>query len=291
MRRGSVLGGIARLAGRMIGLARPMAAAPLALAAPLARVAAAPGPALAVVRTTGRSPRIAVFVPPPGAGPEIWDVARDTTGATYAERVHHLLDWSTVELRTGGHPLADASAALSGLLQRLVDGWPVDPERIVLVGYGAGGLVARGAAGLRRRGDTAWTDLLSEVICLSTPSYAVRDSGSPLPGVPLLTDVVGAVGRRVDEQLAGLVAVDERVLDVPLLDGVDYVLVTDELTERPNRFGRVMGELMWWRHRRIGRPRDARDLFPTARRVALPTAAAPLANHPDVHSALLLWLA
>lgn len=291
-RRGPLLGGIARLAGRVIGgLARPVAAAPRALTAPLARAAAAPGPAVAVVRTSGQGARIAVFVPPPGLGPEIWGIARDATGATYGERIRDLLGWSTVELRIGSQPLAETSVALSTLLQQVVDTWPVEPERIVLVGYGAGGLTARGAAGLRRRGDMAWTDLLTEVICLGTPSYAVRDSGSPLPGVPVLTDVVGAVGRRVDEHLAGLVAVDDRVLDVPLLAGVDYLLVTDELTTRPNRVGRLVGELMWWRHRRVGSPRDARDLFPTARRVAVSTAVAPLVNHPDVHSGLLSWLA
>jgi hypothetical protein len=275
-----VLGGLVRLAGRVLSLARPVAAAPLALAAPLTRpLVAGQGPAVEIVRTAGDGARIAVFVPPPGSGPEIWQEAREATGATYAERLRDLLGWSTVMLRTGGRPLPEASVALAALLQRTVEQWPVEPERLVLVGYGVGGLVARGAAGLRAP-DLTWTDLLSEVVALGTPTYAAPD-----PSLP------GGVASRFDEQLAGIVVGDDRLVDVPLREGVDYLVVSDRVATHPHRLGRLVGEALWWRRKRIGRPRDVRDLFPSAQRFELATAEAPLANHPQVHSALLHWLA
>lgn len=240
---------------------------------------AADGPIVRVARTVGATRRIAVFVPPPGSGPRVWEHGQDDTGATYPERLRDLLGWSTVELAVAPARVPDGSLALAGVLQRLVEQWPVEPERIVLVGHAVGGLLARGAAGVRHRAPLAWTDLLSEVVCLATPAYAASE--------PL----TGPVGRLLDQQLGGLVAVEDRVLDVPPAPGVDYMLVNDAALARPNRIGRLVGELLWWRRRAPRRPREARDLFPTAERYEVALHGASLANHPGVHSVLLERLA
>lgn len=273
--------GLARVAGRLVGIATLPVRAPLAVAAGSGhRGRAASGPSVAVARIVGDGPRIAVFVPPPGSGPGVWEPGRDATGATYPERLRDLLGWSTVELAVAATDVRDGSLALAAALQRLVERWPVAPERIVLVGYAAGGLLARGAVGVRGCAPEAWTDLLSAVVCLGTPSYAVSDPA-----------LIGPVGRLLDQQLSGIVALDDRAFDVPPVPGVDYLLVTNAALSRPNRVGRLLGELLWWRHRAPLRARETRDLFPTAERYEVPLGGASLANHPGVHSVLLERLA
>jgi len=284
---------VVRVAWRLTGLARRPLGVPLALAtAPLARIAAAEGGPVATVRVNGRDVevdertagatgrRLLVLVPPPGADERVWDHGLDQTGATYADRLGALLGWEPVHVRVSGGGGDVASAvALSALLQRVVEAWPVPPERVSVLAYGAGGLLARNALGVATSG-SSWQSLTGELVALGTAPYAVTSS-----------PVSGPVGRRLDEQLAGIAVVDEAVVGLPPRDGVDYVLIGDAATSRPHRVGRVLGDLLWWRHKGLARARRARELFPTAERLTVSTGVAPLSNHPEVHSALLRWLA
>jgi len=289
------LGGLLRFAWRAAGLARQ----PLALTAPLARGLTAPGPrasfhhagrnltpeqlAAAYLPQDGGG-RILLLVPPPGRSPRVWEAGRDVTGATYAERLERLLGWVPVHVRVSdGDPVA-AAVALGSLVQRYVDALPATahggPARIVLLGYGAGGLLARNALGVATTGTPPWTRLVTDLIALGTPPYAV--TSAPLSR---------GVGRAIDEQLAGIAVAPAEVIAVPPAEGVEYVLVTDTALARVNPVSRLLGELLWWRHKSPLRRRKVHELFPTAERFELPTAAAPLSNHPEVHDALLRWLA
>ena len=224
--------------------------------------------------------RILVLVPGAGEDERVWHTAVEQTGASYGDRLAHLLGWTPVALRhdLGADP-AGSGLELSALLQQLVDGWPVEPDRIVLLGHGAGGLVARSACAVRAVGRIPWTDLLTEVVALGTPYLAV--SRQPLSR---------GVGRAIDEALAGIVVAGPELVDVPPFPGVDYVLITDRVQSRGNPIGRALGELLWWRHRQpLGR-REVHDLFPTAERFEVATTRQPLVNHTDVHDALLRWL-
>lgn len=290
------VGEVVRAALRLAALARRHAG-PLAIAAtPLARV---------VVGTTDRVPvalrvdgrdvepealaagaphaggHLVVLIPGAGEDEQAWQAGSDSTGATYADRLAATLGWTPVLLRHDrGHEVAATGVVLSSLLQRLVDSWPVPVERIALVGHGTGGLVVRSAGGLRALTDGPWQDLVTDVVLLGTPTLGVTAQS-----------LSGSVGRRVDEQLAGIAVVDAAVLDAPLLEHARYVAINDVVSTRANPIGRLVGDLLWWRHRTPGRPRQARDLFPTAERFEVSAAGAPLANHPEVHSALLDWLA
>ncbi|MFI2707419.1 hypothetical protein ACH5WX_07730, partial [Nocardioides sp. CER28] len=68
---------------------------------------------------------------------------------------------------------------------------------------------------------------------------------------------------------------------------VDYLVVTDRAASRPHPVGRALGGLLRWRRR----SRRVHDLFPTAERFEVSTRAHPLVNHPEIHDALLRWLA
>ena len=59
---------------------------------------------------------------------------------------------------------------------------------------------------------------------------------------------------------------------------------------RPGPLGSLLGGVVWWRHRRGGRPRHVVDLFPEAESFEL-APGEPLTNRRDVHDALLRWLA
>ncbi|HSH27805.1 MAG TPA: hypothetical protein VK972_08605 [Wenzhouxiangella sp.] len=77
-----------------------------------------------------------------------------------------------------GLPIADNGRALAGLLQELVDAWPVPVEEIVMVGHSMGGLVARSAQAHAARGRHGWEKSLTGMVFLGTPHH-----GSPLERV------------------------------------------------------------------------------------------------------------
>ncbi|OIJ26183.1 hypothetical protein UG56_014290 [Nocardioides luteus] len=305
--QGKVAGlvGLAKLAWRITAFARRPFAAPFALATPIIRgvVNTDSGPAVAVhhdgrmvsprewaaaQRQTGTAPRILVLIPPAGKDETVWQGGSQTTGATYADRLAELLGWMPLHMHvSAGSKSVPAAVALSSRIQECVDALATESRidaagdpRIVLVGYAGGGLIARNALGVATAGPRPWTTYVSELIALGTTPYAVTSA-----------PISGGVGKQLDEHLAGIVVVGDDEAMLPPRPDVDYLLVTDKATSRPNRVGRLFGEMLWWRHKTPLRSRRVRDLFPTAERFTLSTAETPLSNHPAVHDALLRWLA
>ncbi|MBB3090265.1 hypothetical protein [Nocardioides albus] len=304
--QGTVAGlvGLARFAWRITAFARRPFVAPFALATPIVRGVAGTesAPAVAVLHDgrvvspqewaaahqhTG-SPRVLVLVPPTGKDETVWDEGSQSTGATYADRLAGLLGWLPLHLHvSAGTTSVSAAVALSSRIQECVDALAAEPHvdadgspRIVLVGYAGGGLIARNALGVATPGIRPWTAYVSELIALGTTPYAVTSA-----------PISRGVGKQIDEHLAGIAVVGPDEAMLPPRPDVDYLLVTDKATSRPNRVGRLFGEVLWWRHKAPLRSRRVRDLFPTAERFSLSTAETPLSNHPAVHDALLRWLA
>lgn len=293
--------GLAGLARRqMSGPLAPLSGPLILATAPLARVvgagADATRPAVAL-RAGGRDVtpnrrglaaayptaggRLLVLVSAPGEGEEVWSRGSEQTGVSYGDRLASLLGWTPLTLRVErGLSVAEAGVALGSLLQCCVDEWPVPVERVVLVAHGTGGLVARAALALRTApAGECWVDRTTELVALGTPR--LTSASKPLT----------RGGRVLDQQLAGIVAAEPGLLDVPAVPTVSYVVVSDRAQLRGDPVGGVLGGLLWWRHRGPGRARDVRDLFPTAEHFEVSLADAPLVNHPDVHHALMSWLA
>jgi len=70
---------------------------------------------------------------------------------------------------------------LAQLMERLYDAWPASIERLVMMGHGMGGLVARSAihhGALMQRGGLRWPLRVSDLVCLGTPHQ-----GAPLERV------------------------------------------------------------------------------------------------------------
>lgn len=232
----------------------------------------------AVERSGTATGRILVLVPDVHGDERLWERGSEATGATYAERLRQLLGWTPVHTRLDAGSPTEAGLELAALLQRLVDLWPVPVERIVLLTAGGGGLAVRAACAMRAPGGSPWTERVSEVIGLGVPRYAAEQSR-------LASDL----GRRLDERLAGIVVADTAFLDLEPAVLAEHLLVGVQPALGPSPVGAALGRVLWWRHRRGGRPRYVVDLFPAAESFEL-AASGPLTNRLDVHEALLSWL-
>lgn len=292
-----VVGSVARPVARpLLALAGPVRV-PLALAtAPLGRAATqvhrplvalrhggldlSPGALADLLDRTGTATgRLLVLVPASGRDEAQWERGREATGATYAERLQQLHDWTPVHTRLDHGPATESGLELASLLQRLVEAWPVDVERIAVLTAGDGGLVVRAACAVRVPAGVPWATRVSEVVGLGVPRYATGPSR-------LSSDV----GRRLDEELAGIVVADAAYLGLEPAAEIAHLLVSERAALGPHPVGAALGRILWWRHRRGARPRHVVDLFPAAEAFELPPDG-PLTNRGDLHDALLRWLA
>jgi hypothetical protein len=211
------------------------------------------------------------------------------------------IGWTPLMLRANsGLPLRENGAALSALVQRVVDGWPVPVTRIALVGHSLGGLVIRAAGAVAdgRVGEVEgpWRDRVSDVITLGTPhlgapiAWGIGHGSRGLGRVPE-TAAFGRVldwrSRGVHDLVAGLAE------DVPPLPHARYRLVAATLTTSARHpVGDVLGDLLVRPRSAYGRDRTGRELFPGADVLHVGrTDHFGLLNHPEVHRAMRDWLA
>jgi len=89
-------------------------------------------------------------------------------GTTFAAGLEADLGCTSVQVRynTGRH-ISDNGRQLADLVGELVEAWPVDVERIAIVGHSMGGLVARSA--VHQAAGEPWLDLVAHVVCLGSP--------------------------------------------------------------------------------------------------------------------------
>jgi pimeloyl-ACP methyl ester carboxylesterase len=225
-----------------------------------------------------------------------WQFHRERTGTTYAEMLAER-GWTPLMLRANtGLPLRENGAALTALLQRVVEAWPVPVTRIALVGHSLGGLVMRAAGAVASEVEEPWTSRVSDVITLGTPHLGAPIAwgiGHGSRGLSRLKETA-AFGRILDMRSQGVhdlvVGLAE---DVPPLPHARYHLVAATLTSSERHpVGNVVGDLLVRPRSAYGRDRAGRTLFPGADVVHVGrTDHFGLLNHPDVHAAMRKWLA
>ena len=221
---------------------------------------------------------------------------RDRMGTTYAEMLAGL-GWTPLMLRVNtGLPLRENGAALTALVQRVVDGWPVPVTRIALVGHSLGGLVIRAAGAVADDLEEPWRDKVSDVITLGTPhlgapiawgiGHGSRGLGR-LPETAAFGRILDWRSQGVHDLVAGLAE------DVPPLPHARYHLVAATLTaSQRHPVGDVVGDLLVRPRSAYGRDRRGRTLFPEADVLHVGrTDHFGLLNHPEVHAAMRDWLA
>lgn len=224
-----------------------------------------------------------------------WRRGRDERGTTYAETLA-ARGWTPVFLRANtGLTLRENGAALTALLQRLVDGWPTEVERLALVGHSMGALIMRAAAAVVSDAEAPWAGLVTDVVTLGAPHF-----GSPIAhrvgtGAVRLARLpeTAAFGRILDWRSAGVHDLVEGLgEDIAPLPHARYRLVSATLTRSARHpLGRFAGDLLVRQPSAYGR-KGAADLFPGAEVLHVGGADHfDLLNHPEVETALLRWLA
>jgi hypothetical protein len=220
---------------------------------------------------------------------------RERTGTTYAEMLAGV-GWTPLMLRANtGLPLRENGAALTALVQRVVDGWPVPVTRVALVGHSLGGLVIRAAGAVADQLPDPWRDKVTDVITLGTPHLGApiaRGVGHGSRGLGRVPETA-AFGRILDWRSQGVHdLVAGLAEDVPPLPHARYRLVAATLTSSVRHpVGHVVGDLLVRPHSAYGRDRRGRELFPGAEVLHVGrTDHFGLLNHPDVHAAMRRWL-
>ncbi len=272
---------------------RPQLAIPMALRLRGADVVVEPDElATAYPDATGR---LVLFLHGLCENESYWRLHRDRTGTTYAEMLA-AEGWTPLMLRANtGLPLRENGAALTALLQRVVDAWPVPVTRIALVGHSLGGLVMRAAGAVASEVEEPWSARVSDVVTLGTPHLGAPIAwgiGHGSRGLSRLKETA-AFGRILDLRSQGVHdLVAGLAEDVPPLPHARYHLVAATLTRSERHpVGHVVGDLLVRPRSAYGRDRG-RTLFPGADVLHVgKTDHFGLLNHPEVHRALRQWLA
>jgi pimeloyl-ACP methyl ester carboxylesterase len=220
--------------------------------------------------------------------------ARD--GETYGRRLARELGCTPLDVRyNSGLPIVEGGRSLSELLEAVVGAWPVEVERIALVGHSMGGLVCRSACHEGSEAGAAWVRRVRHTVALGAPHF-----GAPLEqAVNLLsatlavapeTRVLAALLRR---RSAGIRDLRNGALaGVPLLGRATHCFVAATVTRSPTHpVGRLIGDWLVLVPSASGRGRG-RDLGFRAEHGLLVggTTHLGLLSHPEVSEHLLAWL-
>ena len=240
--------------------------------------------------------RVVVFLHGLCENESYWNRDRELRGTTYGEALA-AEGWTPVFLRANtGLGLRENGVALSALLQRLVEEWPGDVERIALVGHSMGGLIMRAGGAVATEADKPWTELVSDVITLGTPHLGApiaRGIGHGSRGMSVLPETA-AFGRILDWRSVGVHdLVAGLAEDVPPLPRARYRLVAATVTTSPRHpVGHVVGDWLVRVPSAYGRDRWGAELFPGADVLHVGRSDHfDLLNHPEIHRALRDWLA
>jgi pimeloyl-ACP methyl ester carboxylesterase len=232
----------------------------------------------------------------------------------YGARLRRELGFTPVELRynTGRH-ISENGRSLADLLEQLVGAWPVEVERIVLVGHSMGGLVSRSACHQAALRGDAWAGKVRHVISLGTPhmgaplAQGVHWASAALHALPETRPLASFLRRRSsgirDLRQGSLVDADwlDRDPDalravaceeVPLLEGATHCFVAATVTANPRHpVARLIGDFLVLEASASGRARDRRIPFEAEHGMVVGGAHhIALLNHPAVYEQLRDWL-
>jgi pimeloyl-ACP methyl ester carboxylesterase len=244
-----------------------------------------------------------------------WRAGAGPDGTTYGSRLREELGLTPVELRynTGRH-ISHNGLELADLLEGLVAGWPVEVERVALVGHSMGGLVARSACHqAAERGDD-WVGRVRHVVSLGSPhmgaplAQGVHWASAALHAVPETRPLASFLRRRSagirDLRQGSLVDADWRDCDpdalraeacqeVPLLEGATHCFVAATVLPNPRHpVSRLVGDFLVLEDSASGRSRTRRIPFEAEHGLVIGgTHHIALLNHPEVYDRLRVWLA
>ncbi len=174
-----------------------------------------------------------------------WTTGQDEP---YGELLRAQAGWTPIHVRyNSGLPIAENGRRLSWLLDEVVANWPVDVERIALVGHSMGGMVARCAGMEAGRDDACWREHLTHVACLGSPLQGswLEQFMHRAAGVLAMVPESAPFGAILDQRSAGIRDLRAGVEAGPLLEGVHHLFVGATLTADPDHpLGLLVGDLL-----------------------------------------------
>ena len=170
------------------------------------------------------------------------------TDEPYSGLLREQAGWTPLHVRyNSGLPVVENGRRLSWLLEEAAANWPVELERIALVGHSMGGLVIRSAGQIGAAESAAWRDALTHVACLGAPhqgaplEQVVHRAATLLARLPETTAFSGIL----EQRSAGIRDLRRGIDAGPLLDDVHHLFVTATLTADPQHpIGLVLGDLL-----------------------------------------------
>jgi pimeloyl-ACP methyl ester carboxylesterase len=243
-----------------------------------------------------------------------WRLGAGPDGETYGDRLARDLSCTAVFVRyNSGRHISENGRSLAALLEEVFAEWPVDVNRITLIGHSMGGLVARSACHYGSERDDRWPRHVRHVVSLGSPhmgaplAQGVHWLSAGLGGLPE-TRAFGAFLRRRssgirDLRQGSLVDEDWRDRDpealraaacreVPLLDGATHCFVAATVTRSAaHPVGRLVGDCLVLEPSASGRSRTRCLPFKAEHGMQLGGAHhLALLNHPAVYERLREWL-
>jgi pimeloyl-ACP methyl ester carboxylesterase len=238
---------------------------------------------------------VVVFLHGLGESDDAWRHRAAETGGTYPDRLEADGRWTPVLLRANtGLPIAENGVALAGLLDDLVEHWPVPVRRLALVGHSMGGLVIRAACAVVTDAPSQWNELVTDVVTLGTPHLGAPLERTVHAGARVLGLLPESApfGRILEYRSVGILDLRGGLApDVQHLPHARYRLVAATLASSYRHpVSELLGDLLVRYPSAVGRPRRGRALFPDADVLHVRGGHFDLLNHPEVDAALSDWL-
>jgi pimeloyl-ACP methyl ester carboxylesterase len=188
-----------------------------------------------------------VFVHGLGETEQAWRLGQ-AANEPYGDILERDLGWTPLHVRYNtGLPIAENGRRLSWLLTDVAINWPVDIERIALVGHSMGGLVARSAGQVAAAEQAPWRDRLTHLACLGTPHRGapLEQLVAGLSGLLARLPEAAAFGGILEQRSPGIRDLRRGIDCGPLLDDVRHLFVTATFTQDPDHpAARAMGDLL-----------------------------------------------
>src|SRR3954470_1076173 len=274
----------------------------------------APEPSAVAAAFPQATPLPVVFVHGLMSNEFSWEIGAGPDGETYGARLARDLGCTPVYVRynTGRH-ISDNGRSIADLLEALFAAWPVELERIAVVGHSMGGLVARSACHQAALDGQEWVGHVRHVVSLGTPhmgaplEQAVHVLSAALARLPETRGFGAFLRRRSagirDLRHGSLVDEDWRDRDpdalrtaacqeVPLLEGATHCFVSASLTRSERHpVGALLGDVLVLVPSASGRSRTRRIPFQEEDGMHVgATNHIALLNHPKVYERLHGWL-
>ena len=216
---------------------------------------------------------------------------------SYGERLAADEGWTPLYVRANtGLAIAESGVALSALLTRIVDAWPVEVRRIALVGHSMGGLVIRAACAVSTPADRDWTGRVTDVVLLGAPHLGSPVERTIARGVRAFHRVpeLSPFARIFDQRSIGVLDLHDGPADeVAHVPHARYHLVAATLTRSSRHpLAATVGDLLVPYRSAAGLLPHGEEIFPGADVLHVPGADHfDLLNHDDVYDAIRGWLA